>query len=83
MSTESLTAFSGRFPYEPAALRRSVKQEHKKVSSTIVFNNVLNRGLCTEATAVTGEVILILKPPEGSAVAVALLPAGPGSGWWM
>lgn len=79
MSTESLIAFSGRFPYEPEAPRRSVKQEHKKVSSTIVFNDVLNRGLCTEATDVTAEVIL--RPPEGSAVAAAPLPAGPGDGW--
>lgn len=70
ISAESLTASSGRFPHELAALWRSVKQERKQVSSTIVFNNVLNCGLCTEATDIT-EVILVLGAPEGGAVVAA------------
>lgn len=32
LSRKHLTAFSGRFLYEPAALRRPVAQEYKKVS---------------------------------------------------
>lgn len=63
MPTESLTAHSSRFPYELEALRRSIKQEHKQVSSTIIFNNVLSLGLCAEATDVAAEVIPVLGAP--------------------
>lgn len=50
-----------------------MKQEHKQVSSTIVFNNVLNLGLCTEATGVTAEVILVFSAAEGGAMAAGPL----------